>query len=64
MDTDKILIRHCYKCGGTGKIFNEVPGSMLIKPAPPVMMPPNTYTPKSETCTNCKGTGHVVGKEV
>ena len=56
IDIKRIGTVHCERCGGTGKIFNSVPGSlmtstrMLFTMAEPVM----------EDCETCQGTGHLL----
>ena len=53
------LVTHCLRCGGTGKIFNNVPGSVLIKAR---MMHPMEVVPQpmAEECPSCEGTGHII----
>lgn len=55
---DKIGVSHCRKCGGTGKVFDNVPGSALLKSK--MIHPEETYQPYGKECDVCTGTGHMV----
>lgn len=52
----KIGVNHCSQCGGTGKIFNNVPGSMLLRTKMVIVV----QQPYPEDCNICNGTGHIV----
>lgn len=62
MDIEKLIerlrITHFSQCGGSGKVFNNVPGSVLMKTN--LVHPELIQQPYSQVCGICNGTGHLV----
>jgi hypothetical protein len=51
-----IRVTHCPRCGSTGRVFDDVPGSRING----VPMTMHQYAPKARACPGCDGSGHLI----
>ena len=58
MNLKNIRIDHCQQCGGTGRIYNNVPGN-IVERRPHRSPSDHTFT-YPQTCIACHGTGHII----
>ena len=60
LNVENLQILHCFQCGGTGRIYNNVPGSAFERSTKTHILGEGQCM--SVACSLCNGTGHIVNE--